>query len=66
MTGKGTTRRSIRVPGEEWDPFVANAANQGTDASTKIRAWIREDNNKNAPIVGKDDEGGPDYQGVES
>lgn len=43
MPGKGTTRRSIRVPDEEWDPFVAKAAVEGTDASAKLREFIRAD-----------------------
>lgn len=43
MPGKGTTRRSIRVPDEEWDLFVAKAEREGTDASAKIREFIRTD-----------------------
>lgn len=43
MPSKGTTRRSIRVPNEEWEPFVAKAQREDTDASAKIRAFIRDD-----------------------
>lgn len=62
MPSKGTTRRSIRVPDDEWEPFVAKAADEGTDASTKIRDFIRADlttpePSKAAPTTGKSDEG---------
>lgn len=40
---KGTPRRSIRVPDDEWNPFVEKAKSEETDASTKIREFIRED-----------------------
>jgi hypothetical protein len=35
MTGKGTTRRTVRVPDEEW------AAAQNADVSTEIRQALR-------------------------
>ena len=43
MTGKGTTRRTIRVEDELWKPFVAKAKDEGTDASAKIRQFILDD-----------------------
>lgn len=43
MPSKGTTRRSIRIPDEEWDPFVAKAVREETDASDKIRKFVRAD-----------------------
>ncbi|VXC09130.1 hypothetical protein [Aeromicrobium sp. 9AM] len=46
VTSKGTTRRSIRVDDEDWDPFMAQAEAEGTDASAKIRAFIRSENAK--------------------
>lgn len=46
VTSKGTTRRSIRVDDEDWDPFIAQAEVEGTDGSAKIRAFIRAENEK--------------------
>lgn len=51
MTGKGTKRRSIRVPDEEWEPFVEKAKLEGTDASTKIRHFIRANTQGDADAV---------------
>lgn len=67
MPSKGTTRRSIRVPDDEWEPFVAKAVDEGTDASAKIRDFIRADlttpePSKAAPATGKSDEGESEYE----
>lgn len=65
MPSKGTTRRSIRVPDDEWEPFVAKAEREGTDASAKIREFIRADlttQTKNVPATGKGDGEQPDHE----
>lgn len=41
VTGKGTTRRSIRVPDDEWDPAIARAELDGTNISEVLRATLR-------------------------
>lgn len=38
-----TPHRTIRVPDDKWEPFVAKAKAEGTDASSKIREFIHRD-----------------------
>jgi hypothetical protein len=41
MPSKGTTRRSVRIPDEEWVAAQNAAAVLKTDLSTEVRAALR-------------------------
>lgn len=42
VTSKGTTRRSIRVPDELWDPALELAKRNGGDLSAVIREALAD------------------------
>lgn len=50
MPGKGTTRRSVRVPDEVWNSAAARAAAEGRDLSEVIRTMLIEYANPTTPL----------------